>query len=111
MFSGRNGLRFLASLVVAVLLVLCVGSVAHAAMAGAQAEDCVNAACQALLACPSGASGHALPSAHHPIAIPSVAGGGVRPEAMAAAVVVSPPGAVPERPVVPLAPRSPPAAS
>lgn len=111
MLGRRDGLRFLATLLVAVLLALCVASAAHAAMAGAEGGNCVSAACDAQLACRPNASGQALPSAHHsPIAILSAAEGSTRPEAAAAAVVVSPPGAVPERPVVPFAPRSPPAA-
>jgi|SRR3989338_4108171 len=111
MLGRRDGLRLLATLLVSVLLAFCVGSAAHAAMAGAEGEDCVSTACDAQLACRPNASGHALPSAYHsPIAILSAAEDDTRPEATVEAVVVSPPGAVPERPVVPLAPRSPPAA-
>src|SRR3989304_894932 len=111
MLGRRDGLRPLATLLVAMLLALCVGSAAYAAMAGAEGEDCVAMACDAQLACRANASGQALPSAHPtPIAILSAAEGSTRPEAAVAAVVVSPPGAAPERPVVPLAPRSPPAA-
>ena len=111
MFGRRDGLRFLATLLVAVLLALCVGSAAYAAMAGADGEDCVSTACDAQLACRPNASGHALPSAHHDaIAILPGAEDNTRPEATVMAVIVSPPGVVPERPVVPLAPRSPPPA-
>ena len=111
MLGRRDDLRFLATLLVAVLLALCVGSAAYAAMAVAEGADCVSMACDAQLACQPNASGQALPSAHHsPIAILSAAEGSTRPEATVVAVVVSPPGAVPERPVVPLPPRSPPAA-
>ena len=111
MLGQRDDLRFLATLLVAVLLALCVGSAAYAAMADAEGEGCASTACDAQLACQPNASGQALPSAHHsPIAIPSAAESRTRPEAPMAAVVVSPPRAAPERPVVPLAPRSPPAA-
>ena len=111
MLPRRDGLRFLATLLVAVLLALCVGSAAYAAMAVADGADCVSMACDAQLACQPNASGQALPSAHHsPIAILSAAEGSPRPEAPLAAVVVSPPRAAPECPVVTLAPRSPPAA-
>lgn len=110
MLGRRDDLRFLATFLVVVLLALCVGSAAYAAMADAEGEGCASTACDAQLACQPNASGQALPSAHHgPIAIPS-AEGSTRPEAPMAAVVVSPPRAAPERPVVPLAPRSPPAA-
>ena len=111
MVGRRDGLRFLATLLVAVLLALCVGSAAYAAMAGAEGQDCVSMACDVQLACRPNASGQVLPSAHHtPIAILSAAEGSTRPETTVAAVVVSPPDVVPERPVVPLAPRSPPTA-
>jgi len=111
MLARRDGLRFLATFLVAVLVALCLGSAVSAAMAGAAGEDCVSTGCDAQLACRPEASGQALPSAHHsPIAILSAAEGSVRPEATVATVVVSPPRAAPERPVVPLAPRSPPAA-
>jgi hypothetical protein len=111
MLGRRDDLRFLATLLVAVLLALCVGSAAYAAMADAEGKGCASTACDAQLACQPNASGQALPSAHHtPIAILSAAEGSTRPEATVAAVVVSPPDVVPERPVVPLAARSPPAA-
>ena len=111
MLPRRDGLRFLATLLVVVLLALCVGSAAYSVMAVAEGADCVSMACDARLACQPNASGQALPSAHHsPIAILSAAEGSPRPEAPLAAVVVSPPRAAPECPVVTLAPRSPPAA-
>lgn len=112
MFGHRDGLRLLASLFAAVFLVLCVGSAAQAAMVGADGGDCVGAACGAQFACQPDASGPALPRTHHspiPVILAAVAGN-TRPEIAAAAVVVSPPGALPERPVVSLASRSPPAA-
>ena len=102
-------LKIVAATLVVVVVALCTGDVAHAAMMPGQPSDCSSRACADQIACRAAAQAPALPASHAlPAATLPTVDAVVGPEPSDVVTAACRSEVVPLRSVLQLAPRSPP---
>ena len=99
----------LATILVAILATFCLGDLAQAAMAGSENHGCSGRVCDEQPACSAATPAQALSASHAlPLGALPALDALVTLEPAAVIIAVSRSEVAPDRPVVPLAPRSPP---